>query len=273
MIGFGEPRHAPKRAILIHAVKQLAVLRPDQESGIEELVELIDSEDPALVSAIGRLDTRLFKTIVQALETLRLTRGPLFDATAEQLDIQRLFFAGDRTPLTIISTKFLGDTLDVQFWVAQFLNELRRWTSSHPSAGLQGVLLFDEADVYLPARSQPASKAPMEDLLKRARSAGIGLMLATQSPGDFDYKCRENIRAWFLGRIKEDTAIGKLKPMLDAVRGDVASKLPGQPPGEFQLIRDGSLIAFKADRSLLSTEQLSDEAILRLARATASTVA
>ncbi|HVX14627.1 MAG TPA: helicase HerA-like domain-containing protein [Pirellulales bacterium] len=270
MAGFGESRHGAQRAILIHAVKQLAQLRPNRESGIAELVELIDSEDPALVNAIGRLDTKLFKRIVQELETLRLTRGHLFDAAAERLDFDGLLTTGadGRTPLTIVSTKFLGNTLDVQFWIAQFLNELRRWAGAHPTPTLQALLLLDEADIYLPARSQPASKAPLEDLLKRARSAGIGLLLATQSPGDFDYKCRENVRAWFLGRIKEDTAIGKLKPMLDGARGDPAAKLPGQQPGEFQLVRDGHVTSLQADRSLLKTEQLADEAILKLARAT-----
>jgi len=271
MIGFGsESRHGPQRAILIHAVKQLALLRPHQESGIDELVELVDCADPSLVNAIGKLDTKHFKAIVQKLETVRLTRGELFASSAEPLDFNRLLAAeGGRTRLTIISTKFLGDTADVQFWVAQFLNELRRWTSGHPSASLQAVFLFDEADVYLPARSEPASKAPLEDLLKRARSAGLGLLLATQSPGDFDYKCRENIRSWFLGRIKEDTALGKLKPMLQTARGDVASKLPGQQAGEFQLVRDGDVISLKALRSLMQTEQLAEDAILRLASATA----
>jgi energy-coupling factor transporter ATP-binding protein EcfA2 len=272
MIGFGsEPRHGPQRAILIHAVKQLATLRPQLESGIEELIELIDSGDPSLINAIGKLDTKHFKKIVQNLETLRLTRGELFAATAERLDFERLLTptAADKTRLTIVSTKFLGETIDVQFWIAQFLNELRRWTSGHPSTNLQAVFLFDEADVYLPARSQPASKAPMEDLLKRARSAGIGLLLATQSPGDFDYKCRENIRSWFLGRIKEDTALGKLKPMLQTARVDVAAKLPGQQPGEFQFVRDGDVLSLNAARSLMQTEQLADETILRIARFTA----
>jgi hypothetical protein len=268
MIGLGsESRYGAQRAILIHAIKQLALLRPDQESGLAELVDLIDSEDPSLVNAIGKLDTRHFKKIVQGLETLRLNRGYLFDASAERLDFSRWLAAtGDgRTRLTIVSTKFLGDTLDVQFWIAQFLNELRRWAGNHPAAALQAVFLFDEADVYLPAKSQPASKAPMEDLLKRGRSAGIGLMLATQSPGDLDYKCRENIRSWFLGRIKEDTAIGKLKPMLASARGNVAAKLPSQQPGEFQLVRDGDVVSLKAARSLMPTQQLADDAILRLA--------
>ena len=70
-------------------------------------------------------------------------------------------------------------------------------------------MLFDEADLYLPAQRQPPTKGPMEDLLKRARATGVGLLLATQSPGDFDYKCRDNIRAWFVGRVKEETALGR----------------------------------------------------------------
>ncbi|HWB09727.1 MAG TPA: AAA family ATPase [Pirellulales bacterium] len=273
IVGFGpESRYGPQRAILIHAVKQLATLRPDQESGIEELIELVDSADPSLVNAIGKLDTKHFRKIVQNLETLRLTRGELFATTAERLDFDRLLRSNSngKTRLTLVSTKFLGDTTDVQFWIAQFLNELRRWIGGHPSAALQAALLLDEADIYLPARSQPASKAPLEDLLKRARSAGLGLLLATQSPGDLDYKCRENIRAWFLGRIKEDTALGKLKPMLQTNRVDVIDRLPGQQCGEFQLVRDGEVVSLKAARSLMNTEQLAEEAILRLARGTAT---
>jgi len=268
MIGLNsDTRHGPQRAILLHAIRQLALLQPHQESGIEDLVELIDSADPRLVNAIGKLDNKHFKKIVEGLETLRLTRGELFDPSAERLDFDRLFGrCGDgRTQLTIISTKFLGDLLDVQFWMAQFLNELQRWASRNPSNALQAAVFFDEADIYLPARSQPASKAPMEDLLKRGRSAGIGLLLATQSSGDLDYKCRENIRSWFLGRIKEDTAIGKLKPMLEGARYDIAAKLPAQAPGEFQLVCEGNLTSLKADSSLIRAQQLPEEAILRLA--------
>jgi DNA helicase HerA-like ATPase len=73
----------------------------------------------------------------------------------------------------------------------------------------------------------------MEDLLKRARSAGVGVFLATQSPGDFDYKCKENVRTWLIGRVKEPRAIEKLKPMLAAAKGDVTDKLAGRATGEF----------------------------------------
>ena len=86
--------------------------------------------------------------------------------------------------------------------------ELGHFANKSPASSLQGIVLFDEADLYLPALSKPPTKEPMENLLKRARSAGLGLLLATQSPGDFDYKCKENLHAWFVGLVKEKTALG-----------------------------------------------------------------
>jgi DNA helicase HerA-like ATPase len=129
------------------------------------------------------------------------------------------------------------------------------------------VFLFDEADFYLPAgNKQPATKAPMEDLLKRARAAGVGVFLATQSPGDFDYKCRENVRTWLIGRVKEPRAIEKLKPMLAAAKGDPASKLAGQATGEMHLIRESDVAPVRSDESFIRTEQLPESRIAELAR-------
>jgi hypothetical protein len=109
-----------------------------------------------------------------------------------------------------------------------------KWCAKSPQPYLQAVFLFDEADIYLPAgNKQPATKAPMEDLLKRARSAGVAVFLATQSPGDFDYKCKENVRTWLIGRVKEPRAIEKLRPMLADAKGNVIGKLAGQAAGEF----------------------------------------
>ena len=144
----------------------------------------------------------------------------------EQLDVDALLGTGPharpgRVRLSVISTRFLGDAAKVDFWVSQLLVAVSRWCAKSPQPRLQAVFLFDEADLYLPAGTkQPATKAPMEDLLKRARSAGVGVFLATQSPGDFDYKCKENVRTWLIGRVKEPRAIEKLKPMLAAAKGE-----------------------------------------------------
>ena len=219
---------------------------------IKALTDFIAEKDRGLVDAVGRLDVKLFDTLVQDLEVLRLNQGDMLSAEGEPLEIEALLGMGahqspGKTRLSIISTKFLGTNQDVQFWVAQFLMTLGRWISRSPapSGSLQAVVLFDEADLYLPAVRQPATKEPMEHLLKRARSAGLGLLLATQSPGDFDYKCRDNIRAWFVGQVKEANSIAKMKPMLSDCRIDVAALLPSQEPGEFHLIRDGEVTGLK----------------------------
>jgi hypothetical protein len=276
MMNYG-PRgtDSSRQAILASAIEQLAQLEPDAPMALPGLIDFIAEKDPSLVNAVGRLDPKLFEKLVQDLETLRLSRGEFLATPGEPLEVDALLGLGRHaapgtTRLSIVSTKFLGTTQDVQFWVAHLLIELGRWASRSPSPSgrLQAALLFDEADLYLPAMRQPPTKEPMEDLLKRARSAGVGLLLATQSPGDFDYKCRDTIRSWFVGRVKEPTALAKMKPMLSDCRVDVASKLPTQEPGQFHLLRDGSVSSLRADLSAVPPEQLPEEEILALARRT-----
>jgi DNA helicase HerA-like ATPase len=126
--------------------------------------------------------------------------------------------------------------------------------------------MFDEADMYLPATRKPPTKQPMENLLKRGRSAGLGVFLSTQSPGDLDYKCRDNVGIWFMGRISQDTAIKKLKPLFDVCRVSSSNKLAGQNVGEFQMARDSNVQPIVAFPSLLTTIQYPDDEIIRMAR-------
>jgi hypothetical protein len=238
---------------------------------IDELIEYINERDDALLSAIGVLDVKLFDSLLEALQTLSINKRPLFPKQGETLSAEHLFgLEGDvprgKTRLSVISTKFLGDTSSIQFWVAQLLLELSRWMSKRPSSDLQAVVLFDEADLYLPATSKPATKEPMESLLKRARSAGLGIMLATQSPGDLDYKCRENINTWLLGKIKEDVALKKMKPMLSEYSRDISGELAGQNVGDFFCVQEGRVTAVRSLRSAIATQQLPEAEILQLAR-------
>ncbi|MFT3765232.1 MAG: ATP-binding protein [Minicystis sp.] len=264
------------RAILLQAFQVLASLKTEGRIDLQAIIDLVSEEDPALVSAVGKLDTKLFHQLVQDAETLKITTTQLFSSAGEPLDVDLLLGTGaharpGRTRLSIISTKFLRDESQVLFWVAQLLLAISRWSAKNPNPHLQAVVMFDEADMYLPATRQPATKAPMENLLKRSRSAGLGVMLATQSPGDLDYRCRDNIRTWFLGRIKEQTALLKLKPMVEVAPGDILARLPGQETGEFCVVGEKKVSPFRARRSVLETEQIADEELISLARETLST--
>ena len=180
------------------------------------LQALVADMDEALLAETDGFDARHFKRLGEDLLTLSIRHRRLLEE-GETLDIDALLgrgTPGGKTRLAVVNTQSLGDAGTVDFWVAQFLAAFDRWRAKTPSPRLQAVILLDEADVYLPAVGKPAAKGPLESLLRRGRSAGLGVFLATQSPGDLDYKGRDQILTWLLGRVKEPTAIAKLKPML-----------------------------------------------------------
>jgi hypothetical protein len=272
MIGFkSSDADKGQRAILAKAIETVAAVAGATIT-LPVLRAAIENQDGALLNAIGGgYPGKYYVNLAERLLTLELNNKLLLNAD-ERLDVDALLGAGryaqpGRVRLSVISTRFLGDAAKVDFWVSQLLVAVSRWCAKSPQSRLQAVFLFDEADVYLPAGTrQPATKAPMEDLLKRARSAGVGVFLATQSPGDFDYKCKENVRTWLIGRVKEPRAIDKLKPMLAAAKGNVADKLAGQATGEFYLVREASVMAVQSDQSFMRTEQLPENEIASLAR-------
>lgn len=279
MMNYSERESDQSRlAILIRAIDLISRENPESPVPIESLIDFIAEPDRALLDAIGRLDSKHFDPLVQNLETLRHHRGDLLSAQGETLDVEAMLGLGtgpglNKTKLSIVSTRFLGTNQDIQFWVAQFLMAVGRFIARAPSDRLRAVILFDEADLYLPAASKPATKAPMENLLRRARSAGLGVMLATQSPGDLDYKCRDNIHSWFVGQVREKNSIDKMKPMLADCRFNAAAKLANQKAGEFLLMRDGQATPFRSSRCLVDPAQVAEDDIAVLARGTIPTAA
>lgn len=272
MLNYRTNATAPRLAVLSKAIEILAELEPDAEMTLKRLVDFVASEDDSLVNAIGHLEPKHFKKLLDDLASFQFLKGHLLAPGGERVNAERLFGLGEddpvpsgKTRLSIVSTRFFDDTASALFWTAQFLLEIGRFAAKRPSNRLQGVVLFDEADLYLPAVGRPVTKEPMENALRRWRSAGLGVMLASQSPGDFDYKCRENVRNWFVGRVKEDTALNKMRPMLKEARTDIAAKLPGLETGQFFLVREGHVESLAAARSLVVAEQLSEAEILRLA--------
>jgi hypothetical protein len=256
-----------RTAVLGQAIAVLSTLQTENPLSINRLIDFIAEQDPLLVNAIGVLDPKHCCKLAEDLQTLSLMTGHLFNTQHEQLSIEQMLGSpqSPKTQLSVVNLGTLGDNANILFWVSQFLLDLNRYAQKHPSGQLQAVVLFDEADLYLPAQGKPSTKEPMENLLKRARSAGLGILLATQSPGDLDYKCRDQISSWFVGKVKENTALNKLKPMLSEAKVDVTSKLTNQKVGEFFAIRAGDVTSLKANMSLIRAEQVPLEMIQKLA--------
>jgi hypothetical protein len=268
MMGYGKSRTDQACQTLLKTALLVYTRKSETPPTLGQLAEFINLRDHDLMLEAGGLKSTTFDKLAQDIEVLRLGRGAFLETGDAELNLDALLRPGGdgRTPLSIISTKFMGEAQDIEFWIAQFLMRLERWISANPAGQLQAAILFDEADLYLPAQRQPATKQPMENLLKRARSAGIGLLLATQSPGDLDYRCRENVMTWFLGRIKEDTALNKMKPMLREHGDALANRLPGQQTGHFLFVREQTVTPFKAIPCLVPPTQQPEDTILRWAR-------
>ncbi|HEX4418197.1 MAG TPA: ATP-binding protein, partial [Kofleriaceae bacterium] len=253
------------RAILTQAIAVLAERKRPYD--LNAVIDLIESRDDQLTARASRYDDKLFKKLVQELETVRLRDGHLFDPKAEPLTAETLLGRkpDGKVPLTIISTKFLGDVEQVQSWVAHLIACLSRHATQSPSAELRTLFMIDEADVFMPAgASKPASKEPLQDLLKRARAAGLGIILASQSPADFDYRSREQINTWLLGRIADQRSIEKMRPLFEN-KPTVGGKLGTQDQGRFVLLQDGGTVDLDRTPSLLRTEQLAEPELMALA--------
>ena len=226
-----------------------------------------------MLNAIGGgYPDKYYTTLAQRLLTLELNNRQLLNG-GETLDVDALLGTGPharpgRVRLSVISTRFLGDAAKVDFWVSQLLVAVSRWCAKSPQPRLQAVFLFDEADVYLPAGNQATRHQGADGRPAQAgRSAGVGVFLATQSPGDFDYKCKENVRTWLIGRVKEPRAIEKLKPMLAAAKGSVDRQARrDKRPASFTSSGSRAWSAVRSDESFIRTEQMPEDQIAQLAR-------
>lgn len=266
MMGYGKATaHRAKASVLKCAI---TLLGDQREISIDGLLETISRPDPQLLNEVGSLQ-RHFAGLTEDLDTLRIQRGSLLSGDGEPLDIAALLPppGSGKTRLSIINTSALTEVPVLQFWISRLLVELSRLGRKRPSPALQAVAFFDEADTYVPATSTPPTKEPMFDLLRRSRSTGIGVLLATQNPGDFDYKARDNINTWLLGKIAQDRAIEKMKNLIGNYP-DVGPRLASQRTGSFFVLTGTTKRELKADRSLMETVQSSESEVAELARGT-----
>ncbi len=264
MMGYGaSTTHGHKRSVLQCAIQLHA---NERDITLEGLLDTIERPDPDLLRSVGSLQ-RHFAGLSEDLQSLRIQRSALLSGAGESLDVASLYPTSGRARLTIINTAALTDVSVLQFWVSRLLVDLARLSRKRPSPTLQGLAFFDEADAYIPATSSPPTKDPMFDLLRRARSGGLGILLATQNPGDFDYRARDNIGTWLVGKVAQDRAIEKMKNLLGSYP-NVASRLANQSTGQFFVLSNGRAAEVRCDRALMQTDQVSEAEVAQIARTT-----
>jgi DNA helicase HerA-like ATPase len=137
----------------------------------------------------------------------------------EPLNIHSLLYQPDgRARVSIFYIAHLSEA-ERQFIVTLLLENLQGWMRAQSgTTSLRALLYIDEMFGYFPPYPKnPPTKEPILRMLKQARAFGLGLILATQNPGDLDYKGLANAGTWFIGRLQSENDRARVMSGLESL--------------------------------------------------------
>ena len=108
----------------------------------------------------------------------------------------------------------------------------------NPSNKLSSFLVIDEISSYIPAGvKKPFTKDLLQLLFKQARKYGVSCLIATQNPGDIDYKALSQFSTWSIGRLNTKQDFKKIESAINSVNSNFnfSTELPSLKTGEFLL--------------------------------------
>ncbi|MBN1565704.1 MAG: DUF87 domain-containing protein [Anaerolineae bacterium] len=156
-----------------------------------------------------------------AMELNNIIASPSFQSwiQGEPLDIQSLLYTPEGKPrVSIFYIAHLSDA-ERMFIVTLLLENMLSWMRGlSGTTSLRALMYFDEMFGFFPPHPyNPPSKEPIMRLLKQARAFGLGMVLATQNPGDLDYKGLSNAGTWFIGKLQTENDKKKVLSGLEMV--------------------------------------------------------
>jgi len=153
-------------------------------------------------------------------------------STGEELSMKKLLAPGK---LSVFDLRFTQNIDEKQFIAEQIMQSLYKYLlSKGGTEKLRYILYFDELAGFLPPPpASPPSKKLLELLIRQARAFGLGIILATQNPGDIDYKIFGNMGSRFIGKLRTDNDIEKVASAMDLVPSKIKSDIAGLQTGDF----------------------------------------
>jgi len=220
--------------IRLEKFKNLISILKDMPDDVHDTVELICTP-------------KLIKELQRKVSLLTTGSRRLIFETGTPANIDTLLGMHsdkDKTRISVIYLNTLSTQEEKEFFVSSITQLMYQWMLLHPlqggQEGLQCLYYLDEIAPYIPPVKKPACKESLMLLFKQARKYGIGCLIATQNPGDIDYKAIAQFSTTNLGSLTQKQDLKKVQPRLESsITEDsdrVMSKLPGLAPGHFMLI-------------------------------------
>ncbi|MDL5055641.1 DUF87 domain-containing protein [Oscillatoria laete-virens NRMC-F 0139] len=156
-----------------------------------------------------------------AMDLNSIVAAPSFQSwiNGDPMDIHNLLYRPDGRPrVSIFYINHLSEP-ERQFIITLLMENVNAWMRTlSGTTSLRALIYIDEMYGYFPPHPRnPPTKEPILRLLKQARAFGVGLILATQNPGDLDYKGLNNAGTWFIGRLQTDNDKKRVMAGLEAL--------------------------------------------------------
>lgn len=194
----------------------------------------------------GIISMKNLRDLIRRLNHLRSGSNRDLYCSGQPVSVDEL----TKASLSVVYLNTLYSDSEQMSVVAQIATSLYDWMLHHPSDRLQVVLYIDEIGKYLPAGTKnTAAKEALRLLFKQGRKYGVGVMLATQNPGDVDYRAMAQAGTWMIGLLRLKQDINKVKPMYanlpdrgmkdstsGQLSGEAINDLPHMDVGQFQVI-------------------------------------
>ncbi|HDX8346961.1 TPA: ATP-binding protein [Aeromonas dhakensis] len=241
------------------------------EAGLGQLVSMILEPPFATIGVLG-IDDHIPENRRQKLA--QAVNGQLVGAAAnwvrgEEMSIDKLVGANrvdGKTQISVVSLAHITDFEDQSFVVAQIAFAINAWMRKQGSApgGNRPRLLFflDEIGggggktAFYPTYPYTSTCKPaLNILVKQGRAFGVGCILATQNPGDIDYKGLSNCATWIVGKLQTKRDRDKVREGLTDAEfspSDLAKKIARPKTGEFMLLNKEGDVHFIKERWLLT---------------------
>lgn len=237
------------------------------ESGLRELLRLV--EEPPF-QEIGGLP------VPQYIDAENRRKRLLTKINTMLVGAERMWFEGhqltmdlfleekdERTPVNIVNLTELDHFEDRSFVVAQIAYEINKWMRSLPGTTEPRLLFFiDEIGggggkqaLFPSFPYESAAKWGLNYLVRQGRAVGICCVLATQNPGDVDYKALSNCQTWIIGKLATDRDRKKVLEGMEVWGGQaerVKRNLTGAPSGDFVVKTVRGEIRYFKERWLMS---------------------
>lgn len=205
-----------------------------QIKSFEELKELLANPTKKIRQSLSIGSKSENETLLKKIHYMTIGEKKMLFSYGESLNIKNLL---KKNTLSVIYLNTLTDQKEKEFYLTNIVTQLYQWMLNNPSDKLQALFVVDEIAPFIPAGSdKPMPKPALKLLFKQARKYGVGCVIATQNPGDIDYKAMAQFGTWAMGRMTVKQDIKKVESALKSLSSvNVSDKLPQLKPGEFKL--------------------------------------